>query len=130
MSFYQLLQLPFDASLDDIKQSFQKLALIHHPDKNPHSAQDFVHILHAYKTLSNPATRKLYDQKHLPPVPFDAIDIDDMDYHDSVFSTSCRCSGIYEITEAQLEDHVSIVPCSQCSLHLKIIYTIVEDEKE
>lgn len=36
--YYQLLGVPRDASEQQIKRSFRKLAMKHHPDKNPDPA--------------------------------------------------------------------------------------------
>eukprot|EP00351_Strombidinopsis_sp_SopsisLIS2011_P004010 CAMPEP_0116881024 /NCGR_PEP_ID=MMETSP0463-20121206/13078_1 /TAXON_ID=181622 /ORGANISM="Strombidinopsis sp, Strain SopsisLIS2011" /LENGTH=55 /DNA_ID=CAMNT_0004532439 /DNA_START=66 /DNA_END=233 /DNA_ORIENTATION=- len=35
IDFYQLLEMPRNASKADIKRSFRKLSLKYHPDKNP-----------------------------------------------------------------------------------------------
>ncbi|TIB68187.1 hypothetical protein E3Q24_03779 [Wallemia mellicola] len=64
--FYQLLCISEDASQDDIKKSFRKLALIHHPDKNPGNVeaanQKFSKLQEAYETLSDEQERAWYDQ--------------------------------------------------------------------
>ena len=50
-NYYDILQISKDASQIEIKQSFQKLALIYHPDRNkcPESVNTFQQISNAYQ---------------------------------------------------------------------------------
>lgn len=63
--YYDLLGVPIDASTDDIKKSYRRLAIKHHPDKNrddPHAEERFKEIAIAYQTLSDPELRKKYNE--------------------------------------------------------------------
>lgn len=63
--YYQTLGLSKNASQDEIKKSFRKLARQYHPDKNPgdKAAEDkFKEVNQAYETLSDPEKRKQYDE--------------------------------------------------------------------
>jgi len=63
--FYQTLGVPKNASQDDIKKAFRKLARDFHPDKNPGDkrAEDrFKEVSEAYETLSSAEKRKQYDE--------------------------------------------------------------------
>jgi len=53
--YYDILQLPQNCSLDDIKKSFRRLSLKHHPDKsaNSSSSSTYAQILEAYQALMN-----------------------------------------------------------------------------
>ena len=62
--FYKLLGVEKDASENDIKKAYRKLAIVHHPDKNPDdaaAADKFKEIGEAYETLSDPQKRARYD---------------------------------------------------------------------
>ncbi|KAI6242980.1 DnaJ-like protein subfamily C member 21 [Aphelenchoides fujianensis] len=64
--YYALLEVPRDASDDDIKRSYKKLALKWHPDKNPERKEEctayFVLLQQAYEVLSDPQERAFYDK--------------------------------------------------------------------
>jgi hypothetical protein len=64
--YYAVLGLTVDATMDEIKWSFRKLAHQYHPDKTGISTQDsevFQQILEAYQVLSDPAKRAAYHQE-------------------------------------------------------------------
>lgn len=55
--YYKILGVPKDADDNAIKKAYRKLAIIHHPDKNPgdeDAAERFKDIGEAYETLSDP----------------------------------------------------------------------------
>jgi molecular chaperone DnaJ len=63
--YYEVLGVNRDASEDDIKKSYRKLAMKHHPDRNPDSkeAEDkFKEAKEAYEVLSDANKRAQYDQ--------------------------------------------------------------------
>lgn len=64
--FYQVLGVSKDASQDEIKKSYRKLARTHHPDSNAgdeKAESRFKEISEAYSVLSDPAKRKQYDEE-------------------------------------------------------------------
>jgi curved DNA-binding protein len=64
-NYYELLDVKRDASPDEIKQSFRRLARKYHPDLNPgdKSAEDkFKDISEAYEVLSDRSKRSQYDK--------------------------------------------------------------------
>ena len=63
--YYQTLGVPKNASQDDFKKAFRKLARECHPDKNPgdkRAEEKFKGISEAYETLSDAEKRKQYDE--------------------------------------------------------------------
>ena len=64
--YYAVLGLRQDATSEDIKKAFKKLALKVHPDKNKNKAkaeEQFKKIGEAYKILSNPQTKLMFDRE-------------------------------------------------------------------
>jgi molecular chaperone DnaJ len=62
---YEVLGVDRDASADEIKAAFRKLAILHHPDRNPDDPQAalrFKEINGSYQVLSDPQRRAMYDR--------------------------------------------------------------------
>lgn len=112
--WYSVLGADPCADVSDLKQKYQKLILMYHPDKQSTTTpagtleerlQKFIEVDQAWKVLGNEATRREYDlQRH----------------GDRSFSLSCRCGGRYLVSEQEAAA-VSLVPCDTCSLMVELL---------
>ncbi len=63
--YYKILGVSENATQEEIKQAYKRLAMKYHPDRNPGDKQaeeKFKEINEAYSVLSDPEKRKQYDQ--------------------------------------------------------------------
>jgi len=65
-SYYNILKVNRNASVEDLKKAYRRLAMIWHPDKNvsgnkTEAEAKFKQISEAYDVLSDPQKRQIYD---------------------------------------------------------------------
>ncbi len=85
--YYEVLGVSNNATGDEIKKAYRRLALKYHPDKNrgdKHAEKKFKEAANAYEVLHDPEKRKMYDSRG-------HAGLDDMGFHgfensDDIFS--------------------------------------------
>ena len=131
-NYYEILNVDSTCNIKEIKRNYLKLVQLYHPDKNNNQSKDlFLEIQTAFEHLNNIENRKEYDLKLLNDTKnkelldgkiSDLIDINDMEYNDSLdeFNYQCRCSDYYTIKVDELKNGYNILNCNGCSLIIKI----------
>ena len=63
-NYYEILEVSKDATSDEIRKAYKRLACEYHPDRNksPDAEEKFKEISKAYKVLSEPESKSKYDQ--------------------------------------------------------------------
>ncbi|OQO09027.1 hypothetical protein B0A48_05918 [Cryoendolithus antarcticus] len=152
LDYYEVLGLdPSQRSLkpEHLKAAYKRSLLTHHPDKqrserSGHSAPSIDTIALAYKILSTPSLKSVYDQSLAEQnsaqpgsdkvfhTGLDTVDLDDLDLDEAsgVWTRSCRCGDDkgFQVTEAELERNVEdgelITGCRGCSLWLRVLFGV------
>ena len=66
-NYYDILEVPKDASAAVIRKAYLRKSLKYHPDKNPNNLEEskakFIEIGEANETLSDPTKRRIYDEE-------------------------------------------------------------------
>jgi len=76
--YYKILEVEKDASEEEIKLAYRRLAKKYHPDLNktdPKAKEKFIKLHEAYDTLSDPQRREIYDQAGYNPKNIDLSDL-------------------------------------------------------
>ena len=130
--YYEVLGVVRDCDETVLKASYRKLAMAHHPDRNPgdkHAEEKFKEAAEAYSVLSDPQKRAAYDRFGHQGVPaaagggFDASGLPDLsdilnemfgfgDVFDSDRASSAGRARSAAKTSATTWTSVSKIPCA------------------
>ena len=144
VNLYDLLSVPADATLTEIKSAYRRTLLNFHPDKQkgflPSESTpdiDMAVIKDAYLTLSTPHLRKQYDSNFkihavlVGPRPAQVVSLDDFEEEDKGGSWRypCRCGGVYRVTMALMESGEHLIGCGSCSEVVWAGYELQDDDR-
>lgn len=102
---YQTLDVPRDATADEVRAAYREAAARAHPDRGG-STERMALINVAYDVLSNPAKRRRYDSGEQPRAAEDTPERKSLDYLASVFS---NCLEMQEKINFPFNDFLSVV---------------------
>lgn len=106
---YEILGVEKDASADDIRRAYKKLAMKLHPDRGG-SQEKFQELQHAYEILSDDSKRKIYDQygeeglKDGGPGGFEGGDIFDLLHGRSGGNAKKKTKSVLHTLNVTMED--------------------------
>lgn len=129
-SAYSILEVESTCSVEDLRASYKRLILLHHPDKLNGSSELFQKVQIAWKLVCTPEDRKKYDMTANSGVygSFESIPISDFKESDDGESISklCRCGGSYEVhTYVRCPATASFVH----PVYTNFVYTVSKSEK-
>ncbi|KAF3069846.1 DnaJ-like protein 1 [Daldinia childiae] len=100
-SYYDALGVQPTATELEIKKAYRKLAIVHHPDKNPNDPtahEKFQTIGEAYQVLSDPDLRKAYDKYGKDSAKPTEGFVDPAEFFSSIFGGDAFVDWIGEIS--------------------------------
>ncbi|XP_027195321.2 dnaJ homolog subfamily C member 21-like [Dermatophagoides pteronyssinus] len=115
-TFYDILNIKNDATIDQIKKNYRSLALKYHPDKNLDNVVEttaiFNRIQEAYEILSDPEKRNWYDN-HRDVFHKDLVDVSEYEIDEKYFQPNCYNgyndddNGFYTVYRKLFEDIIA-----------------------
>ncbi|PSN45012.1 hypothetical protein C0J52_11639 [Blattella germanica] len=138
---YDALGCPRSATYEELKEKYQELVRIHHPDKSTDSSTisptTFLKIDEAWKVLRDPDKRKCYDEQLThgqlseQPIIYETLELSELERSKDnlTYSYKCRCGGLYVIEQSEICLDGNYVSCEECSLIICIKGNSNKDEQ-
>lgn len=138
MSHYEVLRVAPDATLEEIRRSYQSLALRFHPDKvgsrdQPKNDENdenncFIRIDEAWKVLRDDETRRMYDAELMQRACREKYFVNEVlsrsefrhEQEEDYYYHTCRCGGLYVLPEGLGSDESCYISCDECSLVVEV----------
>ena len=120
--WYALLEVAKDATVEDIKESYQRLVLKLHPDKNEGQKSDtFDLVVKGYRILSDPSERSRYDARQRASDIGANIwrEVNEDEFEENILL--CRCGGEYFLDDEIIDILPCTVECDTCSLSVMVL---------
>eukprot|EP01031_Cornospumella_fuschlensis_P039753 gene39753-48400_t len=139
-NLYEVLGIEPNAPHKVVKSAYHRLARQYHPDKGSTERHLFNDINRAWVVLGSEASRREYDQKMRDEIKaFDAalrsaeeVTVTDFDFspENEEYFRNCRCGEGFRLRPENLVYSSLLVPCSGCSLNVKVTNKLSEDSDE
>jgi diphthamide biosynthesis protein 4 len=130
-NFYEILNVEPNASAEEIKKSYQRLVMLHHPDKSTATATTdanaFLELDEAWKVLRDADARKVYDAElfqqdyETNPIIHETLTTGQFEYdpESESFCHGCRCGGNYVLPD--FDENECLISCDECSLVIEVV---------
>lgn len=119
---YTTLGVGRNASADDIKKAYRKLAHQHHPDKKGGDEARFKEVNEAYQILSDPDKKSRYDQFGGGQGQYQDFDFSGMGGFEGIFDMFTGGAGARRARPAKGEDLHLEIPVSKKDLGQQKVY--------
>ncbi|VDP95593.1 unnamed protein product, partial [Echinostoma caproni] len=95
--YYDILGVSPNATLEEIKKAYRRLALQYHPDKSRDNGEKFKEISQAFEVISDPKKRRIYDEGGEQAIKEGGVDVggfhNPMDLFEMFFGGGGRSRG-------------------------------------
>lgn len=96
---YEILEVESTCSTGELKASYKRLLLKHHPDKGEEDGESFMRVQSAWKLVYCPEERRKYDMTPNSGVfgSSESLSLRDFQIDGNKLTKLCRCGDYYEV---------------------------------
>lgn len=128
-TYYTLLGLDKDATDEEIKNKYQVLIKLYHPDKQKcDTAEEFIKINDAWNVLRDENKRKEYDSNLLQyelkenSLIYAELNLNEINFENDMCNYPCRCGDSFLIKQSEINESC-IMECAECSNCISIKFS-------